>query len=478
MGNSCTSLDSTDNPCLLATCLDAFLGFDANSMSPSDIGLLTLKKGTRYRGRRVDLVFLKMWIATPPTDFALNDLTLFERDSLFYEMDFYAEVVAPLVEGRAAPFFVRSLASSKSCTFQQAFQLYRKAASRRTLDDADLEERMLRNFAYMLTLTPRRPAIQKALFVAPPPPAIRRELEDVVATLRARRTEMTFAFLFTESFVGARTLDAFFAAHVRDRERLAPVLFQIAWACHALTLSRAAHNDLHYRNAFVVTHDEPVGFLFTWVDASGRKRTATVFLRDEIRIYDFDRAFAVRLGPNPSLGGPQDLSHPLGRFNQTNEVLSNRDFVKVAVGFVAVVAASDLSDGDARAAIEWVASPLTDRLEDFLRLTRGDFFKIGRKPARDEDFARLRSSGEILSRWMDRLPRGSVPPVATRAPPSACRSTVRERVTLDEADFDPMTGEWRPAPRPRPTKRASSRPPGGAATKASQDVVKREGKKK
>lgn len=446
MGNACTSLDSTDNPCLLAACLDAFLGFDSNSTSPTDVGLLTLKKGTRYGGRRVDRVFLKMWIANPTSEYALA-----ERDSLFYEMDFYAGVVAPLVEGRAAPFFVRSLASSKSCTFRQAFRLYRKAASPSTLEDADVEERMLRNFAYMFTLTPGRPAIQNA---APPQPlsaSDRRQVERTVVDLRAHRDAMRFAFLFTESFVGAVTLDAFFAAHVGDRARLTPVLFQVAWACHALVLSRAAHNDLHLGNAFVLTHDEPRGVRFTWVAASGRQRTATVFLRDEIRIYDFDRAFAARLGPNPAIGGPQEFSHPIGRYNQTNEVIPNRDFVKVAVLFVGKVAASPLSDEDARDAIEWVASPLTDTLEDFLRLTRGDFFRLGKRPARAKDFALLRSSDEILSRWMDRLPDGGGVPPASRArppPSSSCLSAVRESVTLDEADFDRVTGEWRPSPRP------------------------------
>jgi hypothetical protein len=102
------------------------------------------------------------------------------------------------------------------------------------------------------------------------------------------------------------------------------MLFQIAQGCYALNLSRATHNDLHHENIWVTSKDpnNPDSFIKVKYIVDGRSYN----IRTNIccRLYDFDRAYAIRIGLNPKINGNLcDIT------SQCNYVANSKDFIKL-----------------------------------------------------------------------------------------------------------------------------------------------------
>jgi hypothetical protein len=136
------------------------------------------------------------------------------------------------------------------------------------------------------------------------------------------------------------TLQAIMEGYMRDilelsvRIKFYIILFQIAQACYSLNLSRATHNDLHAGNVWITVKDpaDPKNFVkIRYVTDQ------TVYnIRSNIccRLYDFDRAYAEKLGYNDLLAATDRSCFD---YSQCNYVSNSKDFVKVLCYFIKVI---------------------------------------------------------------------------------------------------------------------------------------------
>ena len=97
------------------------------------------------------------------------------------------------------------------------------------------------------------------------------------------------------------------------------VIFQIAAACYAMSLTKMVHNDLHYGNIFVEELKTPIDFLYTINDIPILIRT-----KYKVLLFDYDRAFVERLGDNSIL-----TTKSCEEISQCNKFIENKDIVKI-----------------------------------------------------------------------------------------------------------------------------------------------------
>jgi hypothetical protein len=100
------------------------------------------------------------------------------------------------------------------------------------------------------------------------------------------------------------------------------IYFQICIACYALSLTKTNHNDLHTGNVFVTKLASP-----DTIDIYINDKKYSFVTSYIVTLYDFDRAFVKRFGPNQML---QDYICEAGQCNKFNEKL---DIFKVSCYF-------------------------------------------------------------------------------------------------------------------------------------------------
>jgi len=96
------------------------------------------------------------------------------------------------------------------------------------------------------------------------------------------------------------------------------ILFQISVGCYAMSLSKMAHNDLHDGNIFIDKLESETEMLYIINDKP--KLIKTTF---KAYIYDFDRGYAQRLGPN------NINQHICNSHSSCNSIINNRDLIKI-----------------------------------------------------------------------------------------------------------------------------------------------------
>jgi len=102
---------------------------------------------------------------------------------------------------------------------------------------------------------------------------------------------------------------------------VASIVFQTFCACVAMSDAAGVfHNDLHFDNVFVEIYDEPSTHRYKLVDNLGKIVFDNVLTtRFKVRIFDFDRSYAQRLGPNPLV----EYLRFCGPFHSCNKVGNN-----------------------------------------------------------------------------------------------------------------------------------------------------------
>jgi hypothetical protein len=114
------------------------------------------------------------------------------------------------------------------------------------------------------------------------------------------------------------------AAYNLNKLEIIEILLQTGFACYAMGLSGLTHNDLSNRpNTYVKVLDNPNKEWITYV--IGSPQISYSFSPSyKVMVYDFDRAYAERLGDNPTLE-----SNLCSDWNQCNILIPNKDFLSV-----------------------------------------------------------------------------------------------------------------------------------------------------
>lgn len=437
MGNDCSSLAGDVNACLLSDCALRVEGLASEAASATDTLKITLRPDTTYQGRGVNEALLKIWITRPvvrETDHLVQ--------ALLYEVAFYREVVKPLLDSGTCPFFVRMLASSRDCSFDNLLPLYRLAFPPGTPSEK-IRRAVDRNLSYMSAVAPGRPAIQDLTNLgvirrARPSPD-RPVALDSEGKVTDDKSDFRFGFLLTETLRGGETLAAYLStARYADDDEVAVVLLQVAFACQALALSRAAHVDLHLGNILVQRRPHALVAQVEYVDANGTTTSTRVESACHVALRHFERAYAERSGKNAILERLNSRAR-----NMSNELVENRDVLK-ALGSVLFYHSPLGRDPQNRANIglslarklEKSLAP-TRLLRDALKAlfeTNGHFMTLpSGSPAPSLVFDEFPSTKRILKELMSEMP--------TARPRVAGAPSVTWR--LSESDFDGKTGRLR-----------------------------------
>lgn len=297
--------------------MEEVVGLPRNSASNSDTWLLTFKQ-SMYTPVALQQSNLLLF----PTRYGFLKLYLTPEDNsgtieLDYERQVYAEVVAPLLTRRVTPNFVLYYGSGVNCTYDQMLQVLLNANTPAVLSRYEKQYRFAENVLALTTFKKTRGSVTAE---------IKETTASDVAIVKTKlpdTTKMRFNYLLTEAMRNALTLAAWIKEAISkqyEEEQYWTVIFQLLAACYVMEKRRLMHHDLHSGNIWV-QRINPARLTYNY--AGHKYSIVTNFL---VRIYDFDRGYAVMLGKNPPLG-------PGGkwcvRYAQCNTFVANKDMLKV-----------------------------------------------------------------------------------------------------------------------------------------------------
>jgi hypothetical protein len=339
------ALSTLDTLCKAMTGVD---GLEANSTSFSDTWIVHLRPGVELDGEPVREIFAKMWMDKdsilrlrdkldsgwagtwkrevpryPDTGVAaetpgLVDFSESTADRrvkstmseprrvamsahrLEYEAKVHAEVIQPLLDHGVCPNFPQFIASK----MVNGRDLYNGVLAHEGLTKAVALQSFVRSVLFIAGINrpfqgggvARRPAVHVQVDTdTAVSPAVCELLLD-----------QEYRVLFNQCFPpGYRTLARYLKELTKPAavHELWTVLFQVLAGCYALNLSQTAHLDLHLNNIVVGDHPHPGVVVYRYADGVYRFHRGL-----HVQIFDFDYAYACRLGANP--GSKRNYLHP------------------------------------------------------------------------------------------------------------------------------------------------------------------------
>jgi hypothetical protein len=301
-------LDKTEI-CHISNCITDVKGKGSNSASPTDVWLVEFKAGTTYKGEEVDSAFLKLFIDPSSLHFIdeyKSSPILRLLLGLNYEIRVYKDIIRPLLDLNICPNFVKFLASSESCRYDDIlnFLIDHVSIGRTLLTDDQVRNILNKNIQFcLLEKCKKRESIQTEINTYFPPPN-----ENI------RYNMLLNESIDVDTVTFSRWLDYILKEEPVNTDLFWMTLFQIVAACYSMSLSKMTHNDLHADNIFIKKLDS---------------ETCSLYVIDEIPyifkcsfkvlIYDFDRSYVERFGNNEILKGESTFS---------NRYIENKDIMK------------------------------------------------------------------------------------------------------------------------------------------------------
>lgn len=195
-----------------------------------------------------------------------------ESKALEYEARVYEEVIKPLLDDNICPHFVRSFGRVKYCSYNQLLDMATKA----NISEENFRRNMSKIWGDMVS----RPAINDNKKTKP-------------NSIYPYVDEFKFQYLISERVEGP-VYDEWIKEKHTDRELLYSI-FQLLYTQYCMQVFGIAHNDLHFKNIFVVS-SEPVDVRYM----IGSKVYDFYNVRHILKVYDFDSAYTKKLGTNPN----------------------------------------------------------------------------------------------------------------------------------------------------------------------------------
>jgi hypothetical protein len=303
-------LDEMHDICNLSNCIVSVDGMKSNSASPTDIWFLDFSN-TYYKDKPIQNGFLKLFVdwSTIRKPLLTNKTPTYELRGLNYEILVYKDIIKNLTDYKICPNFIQYLGSSRKCTYDNILNF--------------LKNNIIIN-GHVLTENEIKPILNETIFnclvqrCSKGRPSIKRPS---AASFVSIPSTLRYNMILNES-IPPNTES--FGKWISSKGRLSnsviwPIMFQIAAACYAMSLSKMVHNDLHAGNLFIQELDEEKFLVYVI-----NKKEYTIKTKYKIMIFDFDRAYAESLGRNPLL-----VDSLCEGYQQCNLFIENKDFVKV-----------------------------------------------------------------------------------------------------------------------------------------------------
>lgn len=257
-------------------------GLECNSTSPSDQWLLHLKTD---EGAKTG--FLKLFITS--TSLVKNADAKKATNALNYESKIY-EHVLPLIK---CAFFPAVYEIKKNLHFADILGLIQNKVKnntcRRKLSNNEISKNLVRNCKYMIEYKDNRPSLSSIRGIFDEKGDNLNENEDLLLQKKIR-----FGYFIIEGFPkSSKSLyNMLIKRHLtRNMLEFWKVVLQITRGLHLMHNIKLIHNDLHYENIRICKEHTS-----TIVKING----TIVSIESQYRaiIFDFDRSYTKRLGPN------------------------------------------------------------------------------------------------------------------------------------------------------------------------------------
>ena len=357
--SKCSSLSSDHdlvNPTNIVNCIvvSSLKGIKAGSASPTDLYSLTFTPGTNFQGTPIKKGFQKVFITETAgynTDF-INEIY-----ALLYELEIYKLVKEMLVKNVNCHFVKVLGGVAGGITFEK---LADYISTYSLMPYGDIVENLTRNTNFMCYRTSmQRPAITDSTVTVTDLPlktdAVEKFEYGFILTEGLDELKFPFPKFMDETemynnwkffvnlplynvmkFYDLIKINQVFQQMMYKETNPNPVLyklefrilsnimnalFQCATACYALYVNGIAHNDLHVGNVLLQKTEQTA---YKYVLPHEGNKEYVIASKYCALLYDWDRSFSVDKGNNPLLESPAIMAA-----NQTNDLIQQRDFVKV-----------------------------------------------------------------------------------------------------------------------------------------------------
>lgn len=345
------------NMCDIGDHVTSVKGIASQSVSPSGQWLLDFANGTKYGDYSIKKGFLKWWIKPElVTDISRNvnykgyngenvidGNAIAHLYGMNYETKLYSDVIHPLIVNHICPNFVKFLASGDTCNKSDLLKnLIDKTQNDKlkgTLTEYEIKENLNRNISWVYWQAQGRPSIgdihnpneysswEEYLAVnfnathEPEYPASENNLEVIWAMPFGGK----FNFFLTEAATDSIDLKTWIqqakAGNNLSNSDFIQILFQIVYACYAMSLSKMVHNDLHYGNIWVKNLGEEKEVIY--VIQNG---TYTMKTRWKVMIYDFDFSHCEWKGKNEKVERDWVAQYNIAEYSDQSKI---KDVAKI-----------------------------------------------------------------------------------------------------------------------------------------------------
>ena len=223
----CSVIDFNDLS--FKNCIVSVVGMPSSSSSPSDTWIINLKKGTTYKGLKIDTLFAKIWLDST----SILDVGYRHRffDALDYEISMYKNIISERVHDQN---FIKYIGDAKSYTFDDLLDILDRNDGKRDEKMASLS----RNIDLISKFSKERPSIST-------------KSDKVYEVDKNNRYNV---LMLEHVSKGSVTLGEFIERKGLDWS----IIFQILIACREMNSVDVTHNDLHRDNVFVTPIKERV----------------------------------------------------------------------------------------------------------------------------------------------------------------------------------------------------------------------------
>jgi hypothetical protein len=320
-------------------------GLSADSASPTDVYIFKFVPNTYYDTEPVENGFMKVFVSNPqifPNTYLKYDN---EIKALDYEILVY-ERTKKLVDNNVIGHFVKYFAALTKPTSFDKLQKFISDKAGVPLIRAGLD--LERNTIFMVyPQADVRPAINDSTPVLTSP-----------FFLGATKMLVKYKFILTEAVVPYSLPAANIVTQIQDFRNAMPInssiklqyindmllylncssqmsdckivcntlleiYFQLALTTYSMYINNFVHNDLHDGNVWI-KRTNPVNIKYTLNNVAGSPSYTLTSCNNFSMLYDYDRAYRKTID-NPLLANSPNLPN----FNQSNEMIMQRDFVKI-----------------------------------------------------------------------------------------------------------------------------------------------------
>lgn len=350
----CKNIDNPDkltnvNDVLNCVIPNSLIGLPSDSASPSDTCLISFNPNTKLNELKLSKGFIKYYVTDTsgiPIQY-INEINALKYETVIYKW------VRRLTTYGVNGHFVKVLGGADGINFDTMSKFLSTYSG---MSQKDIDRNLYRNSNFMtFALSSARPAITENKVYKPLPlsedkvhkfkyafiltegltidklpynnPTKETEITDNLHKLYnlsigscLRFHDMIAINTHFQRILGFTPNPSLEHAEKTFHTYLISVLFQACTACYSLYINGIAHNDLHSGN--VLVRKIPYTLLKYNVIETGK--TYFVFSHFFAKIFDWDRSFSINVGKNNILNSPV-----LFKANQTNDLIEQRDFIKL-----------------------------------------------------------------------------------------------------------------------------------------------------